>query len=436
MSFVMNPNLRDFWATQSRYKILYGGRSSGKSWDTGAEMIKRSRLMRLKILCTRQFQANIKESVYTLLKDTIYRMGIQEEFTILHNTIRHNATESEFIFLGIARNIEEIKSLEGVDIMWVEESTLLTKEQWDIILPTIRKERSEIILVFNPRNRSDFVWQRFVEHPHKDSIVRSINYDENQFLSETIKAVIKEAKEEDFEEYEYIYLGKPKEGDEKALFAFDEVEKAMDNSLARVQDIDLTGVFSYGVDVARYGNDKSVITKRKGFRIYSLETYSSYSTSELANKVNDEYRAEESKTPNGIFIDTIGVGAGVYDKVEDLGLRAIEANASMRADKTDLYYNKRAEMYFNLRDWIRKGGIIPKDDDLKEELLAIRYSFNNTNGKIIIQPKEEIKELLGRSPDKSDSIALHFFSEINTVKKDIGKLQRERFKKHNTRRFR
>lgn len=425
---LQNPALKDFWEQQSRYKVLYGGRASSKSWDAGIQAIKLSRVIKLKILCTRQFQSNIRESVYTLLKDTIYRMKVESEFTILHNTIKHNTTGSEFIFMGIARNIEEIKSTEGIDIMWVEEASLLTKDQWDIILPTIRKQGSEIWLIFNPAHRSDFIWQRFIEHPHENSLVKKINYTENPYLSTTMRDVILEAKEEDNDEYEHIYLGIPREGDEKALFTYDEVERAMDNSLEALKYVDKTGVFSYGIDVARYGNDKSVISKRKGFLIYGLEEFKNYNTMEYANKVTDIYNNEQDKKPMALFVDTIGVGAGVMDRLEERGYRAIDSNASMKADDIDVYGNKRAEMYFLLRDFIRKGGKIPNDDDLKEELLAIRYIFSKTNGKILIQPKDEIKEIIGRSPDKSDSVALHFFSEVRIDQISVAELQRQKFK--------
>ena len=426
---VMNPYLKEFWATPSRIKVLYGGRASGKSYDTASHAIRLARMAKLKFLCIRQFQANIKESVYTLLKNRIYDFGLQDEFIILHNTIKHKYTDSEFIFYGVARNIEEIKSTEGVDVMWSEESALLTKEQYDIIAPTIRKEHSELWFVFNPRNRSDYIWQKLVEHQSPSTLVKKMNYTENPFLSDTMLRVIEEAKEEDEDEYRHIYLGVPREGDEKALFSYDEIEKAMDNSLERVQNIDMTGVFSYALDVARYGNDSSVITKRRGYRIYDMQSYKGYSTMELANTVNGVFYNEPGKKPNGVFIDVIGVGAGVYDRLDELGIRSIEANVSMKAEDTDTYYNKRAEMYFNLRDWIRKGGIIPNDADLKEELLAIRYIFNKTNGKIMIQPKDEIKELIGRSPDKSDSIALHFFSHISPAAKDMAAIQKEIFRR-------
>lgn len=429
----INPALVDFYNTQARYKVLYGGRGSSKSFNTALHAIYLASEYSLKFLCIRQFQNNIKESVYTLLKNNIYELGLQNDFEILSHTIRHKYTGSEFVFYGIARNFMEIKSFEGADVLWAEEAHALTKDQWEVINPTIRNEDSEIWIVFNPQNRSDFVYQRFIEHTHKDSIVRKINYDENPYLSQTMQKVIAEAKEEDEEEFEHIFLGKAREGDEKALFAYDEIEKAMDGNL---EGVDKTGVFSYGIDVARYGSDKSVISKRRGYHIYALETFKNYNTMEYANKISDIYHAEQDRKPQALFVDTIGVGAGVMDRLEEKGFNAVDSNASMKADKIDLYYNKRAEMYFLLRDFVRKGGKIPKDDELKEELLAIRYVFSKANGKIQIQPKDEIKELIGRSPDKSDSVALHFFSEVRVDVKNIADIQRSKFKQKAFRRRR
>jgi len=422
----INPVLRKFYTTQSRYKVLYGGRGSSKSFNTALHAIFLASKYSLKFLCIRQFQNNIKESVYTLLKNIIYELELQDEFDILSNSIRHTTTGSEFVFYGIARNFMEIKSFEGADVLWAEEAHALTKEQWDVINPTIRNENSEIWIVFNPQNRTDFVFQRFIEHKHKDSIVQKINYDDNPYLSQTMQKVIAEAKEEDYEEYEYIYLGKVREGDERAVFSYDEVLTSMDNDLS---EVDKTGVLSYGVDVARYGNYKSCATKRRGYHIYELKTYKGYSTMELANAISDMYHQESDKQPNAVFIDTIGVGAGVFDRIEEKGIRAIDSNVSMKADLTDIYQNKRAEMYFLLRDFIRKGGKIPNDEELKEELLAIRYLYSKTSGKIQIQAKDEMKELIGRSPDKADSVALHFFSEIRIEQNNMMEIQKRMFRR-------
>ena len=420
------PSVKKVLSSPSRYKVIYGGRASGKSYSIASHLIILTSNYKLKVMCIRQFQNNIKESVYTLLKDVIYANNLQDEYEILQSTIKHKTTKSEFIFYGIARNVDEVKSTEGVDILYSEESHALTQAQWEVINPTIRKEYSEIYLVFNPQNRSDYIWQRFVEHKPKDCITLKLNYEENPYLSKTMLKVINEAKEEDFEEFEHIYLGKPREGDDKALFTFSEIEDAMNGNL---DGVDKSGIFTYSADVARYGNDKSVTSKRRGYQIYDLKTYKGYSTMEYANQISSMYLQETDKKPNAIFVDTIGVGAGVFDRLDEKGFNSIEANVSMKADETDVYYNKRAEMYFKLRDFLRKGGKIPNDDDLKEELLAIRYAFNNANGKIIIQPKDDIKELIGRSPDKSDSVAMHFFSDIRIEKSDFATMQKKRFRR-------
>ena len=418
--------LRSFWKTKTRYKVLYGGRGSGKSYSTAQHLIALTSTRKLKVLAIRQYQNNIRESVYTLLKNVIYDFGLEHEYDILGHTIRHKHTGSEFIFYGIARNFMEIKSTEGVDICYIEEAHALSHEQFSVIDPTIRKEHSEVWLLFNPQNRSDYVWQYFVEHERKSSIVKKINYDENHFLSNTMQAIIAEAKEEDYDEYMHIYEGVPREGDDKALFAYNEVEEAMNGDL---EGVDKSGVFSYAADVARYGKDKGQLSKRRGYHIYWLKGYDKYSTMEYANAIHSEIMQEQDKQPDAVFVDTIGVGAGVLDRLLEMGTRGIDANASMKADKNDVYINKRAEMYFNLRDFIRKGGKIPNDKELKEELLAVRYIYSKTNGKMQIQAKEDMKEVLGRSPDKADSIAMHFFSEVRVGKSDFANIQKKLFKR-------
>jgi hypothetical protein len=135
---------------------------------------------------------------------------------------------------------------------------------------------------------------------------------------------------------------------------------------------------------------------------------------EYANRIAHEIQ-KESRDPDAVFIDTIGVGAGVMDRVKEQGYRAYDANVSMKADEIDLYANKRAEMYFSLKDFLDKGGRIPNDDELLEELLNISYTFTET-GKIRIVKKDVLKADLGRSPDKADALALSFYANIRVNK--------------------
>ena len=403
--------LKPFWRTPSRYKILYGGRGSGKSFSAATHVMMSAREVKLNILCLRQLQNSIRQSIYTLIKDLIYQANVQDEFEFTIAEIRHKHTGSTFKFMGISRNVDEIKSTENIDICYIEEAHALTKDQWDVINPTIRKQDSEIIILFNPQHRMDFVFQNFIERELADSIVRKINYDENPFLSDTMLKVIEEEKAHDLEEYNHIYLGVPREGDDRALFAYSDIETSMNGDMSGA---DQSGVYSIACDVARYGRDKSVTSKRNGFVVSDLQTYKDYSTMEFATVISNEYG--RGQAPDAVMVDTIGVGAGVYDKLLQMGIRGcVEANVSMKAEELKVYQNKRAEMYFNLKKFVENGGKLPNDKELKEELLALRYFYNNTSGKIQLISKDDLKEILGRSPDKSDSVALHFFRKVRPM---------------------
>ncbi len=165
MAATLNPALRDFWAAPARNRVLYGGRASSKSWDAAGFAIFLAENYRVKFLCVRQFQNKIAESVYTLLQIQIERFGLQGRFDIQRDRIIHRITGAEFIFYGLWRHIDEIKSTEGVDVCWVEEAHNLTKEQWDVLEPTLRGDASQFWVIFNPRLTTDFVYRRFVAEP-------------------------------------------------------------------------------------------------------------------------------------------------------------------------------------------------------------------------------------------------------------------------------
>lgn len=158
----LNPALRDFWSRAAndngepiRNRVLYGGRASSKSWDAAGFAIFLAQKYKVKFLCARQFQNKIEESVYALLVATIDRFGLRAQFRILDNKIIHRRTGSEFVFYGLWRHINEIKSLEGIDICWLEEAHALTEDQWRVLEPTIRKAGSQFWIIFNPQLSTD-----------------------------------------------------------------------------------------------------------------------------------------------------------------------------------------------------------------------------------------------------------------------------------------
>lgn len=192
---------------QSRYKVAYGGRGSSKSWSFGRALIILAVSRKVRILCARQVQASIKDSVYKLLCDTIDALGLTSLFHITRDSIRC-CNGSEFFFKGIQNNVNEIKSMEGIDYCWVEEAQNVSQESWDILIPTIRKEGSEIWVTFNPDREEDATYRMFVVSPPDDCISIQMNYDQNPWFPDTLRREMEYCKRVDYGKYEHVWLGK------------------------------------------------------------------------------------------------------------------------------------------------------------------------------------------------------------------------------------
>lgn len=198
-----------FLNEKARYKVAVGGRGSGKSINIGLSLIILSTQKKIRVLCTRQFQASIKDSVHKLLKDLIYEHGLENIFDITQDTIRCTLTGSEFIFKGLKNNIGEIKSMQGINYSWIEEAESVTDESWDTLIPTIREKDSEIWISFNPNMKSDATYQRFVVNPPENCITRTINYCDNPFFPDVLREEMEACKALNYPKYEHIWLGVP-----------------------------------------------------------------------------------------------------------------------------------------------------------------------------------------------------------------------------------
>lgn len=201
----------------SRYKVFYGGRGSGKSWSVARALVLLACKQRLRILCAREFQNSIADSVHRLLSDQIAALGLSPSFAITQNSIR-SATGAEFLFKGLHHNVIEIKSLEGVDLCWVEEAQRVSAESWDILIPTIRKDGSEVWITFNPDAETDPTYQRFVVNPPPGAVVRQVNYDRNPYFPATLRAEMEYCREIDYDAWLHIWNGEPKSLSAAAVF--------------------------------------------------------------------------------------------------------------------------------------------------------------------------------------------------------------------------
>ena len=217
----------------SRYRVLYGGRGGAKSWGIARALLIKAARQPLRILCAREFQTSIKDSVHKLLSDQIYAMGMQGLFEITQNTIR-GKNGSEFNFVGLKNNIANVKSYEGVDIAWVEEANTTSKLSWSTLIPTIRKEGSEIWVSFNPELETDETYQRFVANPPENAIVQKINWSDNPWFPETLRIEKDNLFVRDREAYNTVWEGMCRQTVDGAIFAKEMQQAEYEGRITRV----------------------------------------------------------------------------------------------------------------------------------------------------------------------------------------------------------
>ena len=213
------PPVLSFLFEPVRYKVAYGGRGSGKSWGFARALLVLAAKDKLRILCTREVQKSIKDSVHRLLSDQISEMGLDSFYEILETEIR-GKNGSIFLFSGLSsQTADSIKSHEGVDVCWCEEAQNITKKSWDILIPTIRKNESEIWVTFNPSLDSDETYKRFVLSPPPDCITKQVNYTDNPWFPEVLERERLHCELTNKEDYAQIWEGKCRVAVAGAIYA-------------------------------------------------------------------------------------------------------------------------------------------------------------------------------------------------------------------------
>ena len=438
----LNPALKDFWLAPARNRVLYGGRMSSKSWDAAGVAAIFAQDLTIRVMCTRQFQNRIDESVYTLLKMQIERFGFKKRFAIYNNRIECPETGSEFFFFGRSRNIDEIKGTESVDIHWGEECHLMTAEEWRAIDPTLRGAESQHWLIFNPKLVSDFVYRRFISLPPDDTIVRKINYNENPFLSETALKVIEGMKRQDYDEYLHVYEGEPLLDDDSVIIKRSWILAAVDAHLKL--DFKPEGRKMIGFDIADSGKDKCAAIYSHGSVVLEADLWKAREDELLKSCARAWTMARRLGAE--ITYDSIGVGATGGAKFHELNddiddrrthtryQKFIAGGAVFKPDakysehilNKDMFSNIKAQAWWMLADRFRNtfnaindghefepSEMISLDANLDnlqlliDELSTPKREFNK-NGQVKVESKEDLAKREVPSPNLADALVMCF----------------------------
>ncbi len=202
-----------------RYKVIHGGRGSAKSWSVARALVSIGATKPIRVLCARETQKSIQESVHRLLKDQIESLGLDQFYTIQENKIL-GTNGTEFTFAGIRQQgVFNLKSYEGTDICWVEEAQVVTKKSWDVLIPTIRKPGSEIWVTFNPELDTDETFSRFVVRPPEESVIIEMNWQDNPWFPPELDKERRQWLDRDPVGYLTTWEGKCRPAVEGAIYA-------------------------------------------------------------------------------------------------------------------------------------------------------------------------------------------------------------------------
>jgi phage terminase large subunit len=232
------PEKLQFLFQPKRYKVAKGGRGGAKSWGfaralllhgTGQTYFQRP----LRILCAREIQKSIKDSVHTLLRKQVSELGLDSFYKVKEQEIvGQNGTE--FIFAGLKQNIDNLKSYEDVDICWIEEAHVVSKRSWEVLIPTIRKNGSEIWASYNPSLETDETHVRFAINTPPNCELVTINYRDNPWFPDVLKIEMEHLKAKDPDAYENVYEGQCKQVVEGAVYRNELIAAEKDGRIMRV----------------------------------------------------------------------------------------------------------------------------------------------------------------------------------------------------------
>ena len=386
-----------------RYKFARGGRGSGKSESIAKILLYKANKTQKKILCTREIQNSIKDSVHALLQRLINDLEYSD-FVVTDNSIYHKKNGNEFIFKGLWQQDKKqtIKSIDDIDIAWIEEAQTVSKKSLDILDPTIRKEGSEIYFSYNRLLHDDpvHVFNNSIPDSHKVDI--ESNYYDNEYITDVLLDQALRSKEQ-YEaglndDYPHIWLGQPIQFSDKCIIPYNKVLPAID------REIDHDGGVVIGADIARFGDDSIVFFKRKGLKVIDWKEYKKKSIIETATLLIDFV----GNTKDLVLVDDTGVGSGVTDYLKEYGYNVIGINFGGQPKDKDKYNNVISEMWFEFSEMIDRVSL-PDISRLKTELSSREWKMD-IKQKRVVESKAEYKKRGFKSPDFADALLLCFYN--------------------------
>lgn len=388
-----------------RYFLGEGGRGGGKSHAVARIILYLCEKRKLRVVCGREIQRSIGESVYSLMVDLIRSNNLNYE--VLSTRITHKVSGSQINFRGFReQGAFNIQGMEGIDITWIDEAQALTKQTLDVLIPTIRKDNAKIFLTMNRHVEDDPAYENFIGRD--DTCHVHINYTDNEFCTNALKKEAEECLKKSQKDYDHIWAGIPLAQSEDAVFGFEELRATKINKKEFTTGY---GMRLAGYDIARYGDDKcscSIIQQMGALHWEEIFTDEwdhrdlNYTTGRIL-MTSSEYKVDKS------IIDEDGIGSGPLDTLNKgrgldnfVGFR----NTPLGYQTDKEYGNVRTKNVYKLKDLVSKGHIAINDDDTIKELTTLRYTFDHYQRRILLSKDVMRSKHQVKSPNKADGLIM------------------------------
>ena len=417
----------------NRHKVRYGGRGAAKSWQFADALLVQGSNEKLFIPCAREIQKSIQDSVHRLLANRNETLGLG--YTVQDKRI-FNDLGTEFVFIGLKNNVNEVKSLEGADRFWVEEAQAVSDFSWDVVVPTIRKPGSEIWISYNPFDELDPTHQRFAVNPPEGADVQKVSWRDNPWFSDELRAEMEADKKRDYNKYLWIWEGECFGNYEESLVRPEWFEAATDAH--KKLGFDARGVRRVGFDPADIGQDEKACVLAHGVVVEHIH---SWGDGDIEDAIDRAFSYAYDYNADVITYDSIGVGAAVKVGLKDrIGEKKIEVTGFVGSERPrdpdnawidgrknkDVFRNLRAQGWWLLRERFEKtyravekgeyidptelislSSDIPYLSDIRAEVCRVQRK-RGANSFIQVESKDDMRKRDMPSPNRADALVYCF----------------------------
>ena len=371
-----------------------------------------------KVVVTAPTSSQLFDALFAELKRWINELPVQlqQMLNVKSDRVEHTSASSEMFISARTSRAETPEALAGVHsehvMLVVDEASGVPEQVFEAAAGSMSGHNATTIMLSNPTRSSGTFFES--QTRMADSWwTRRWSCVDSPLVSDEFVEEMRERYGEESNAYRIRVLGEFPLADDDTIIPYHLVENAIHRDVQI--DEENTSVV-WGLDVARFGTDKTALCKRQGPVVSEIMAWQGLDLMQTVGRVVAEYEAlPPSRQPSQILVDSIGVGSGVVDRLRELGLPVRGVNVAEAPSMGDTYLNLRSELWFKTKGWLEDRSCkLPKNEKLIAELSSIRYSFTSS-GKMKAESKDEMRKRGLTSPDLADALCLTMASDAATA---------------------